>query len=64
MSIITIIFTQDRKHKHTKPGRMESSGMLHRVALVKTDVSEELSASFIGVTRIGELGPKLAVISK
>jgi hypothetical protein len=30
--------------------------MLHRVALVRTDVSEEPSASFIRVTRIGELG--------
>jgi hypothetical protein len=29
--------------------------MLRRVALVRTDVSEELSA-FIRVTRIGELG--------
>jgi hypothetical protein len=27
--------------------------MLRRVALVRTDVSEELSASFIRVTRIG-----------
>jgi hypothetical protein len=27
----------------------------------KTDVSEELSASFIRVTRIGELGTTLAV---
>jgi hypothetical protein len=36
--------------------------MLRRVALVETDVSEELSASFIRVTRIGELGP-LAVTS-
>jgi hypothetical protein len=35
---------------------MESSGMLRRVALVRTDVSEDLSASFIRVTRIGELG--------
>jgi hypothetical protein len=26
------------------------------VALVRTDISEELSASFIRVTRIGELG--------
>jgi hypothetical protein len=33
-----------------------SSGMLRRVALVRTDVSEELGASIIGVTRIGELG--------
>jgi hypothetical protein len=38
-----------------------SSGILHRVALIRTDVSEEPSASFIGVTRIGELGTTLAV---
>jgi hypothetical protein len=31
------------------------------VALVSTDVSEEPSASFIRVTRIGELGTTLAV---
>jgi hypothetical protein len=35
--------------------RVVSSGMLRRVALVRTDVSLELSASFIRVTRIGEL---------
>jgi hypothetical protein len=35
---------------------MMSSGMLRRVALVRTDVSEELSASFIRVTRICKLG--------
>jgi hypothetical protein len=40
-----------------------SSGMLRRVALVKTDVSEEFSASFIRVTRIGELGTMPAVTS-
>jgi hypothetical protein len=40
---------------------MKSSGMLRRVALVRTYVSEELSASFIRVTRIGELGTTLAV---
>jgi hypothetical protein len=34
---------------------MASSEMLHRVALVRTDVSEELSASIISVTRIYEL---------
>jgi hypothetical protein len=33
------------------------------VALVRTDVSEELSTSFIRVTRIGELGTTLAVTS-
>jgi hypothetical protein len=37
--------------------------MLRRVALVRTDVSEELSAFFIRVTRIGELGTTLAVTS-
>jgi hypothetical protein len=42
---------------------MASSGMLHRVALVITDVLEELSASFIGVARIGEPGTTLAVTS-
>jgi hypothetical protein len=43
--------------------RMATSGMLHRVALVRTGVSEELSASFIRVTSIGELGTTLATTS-
>jgi hypothetical protein len=42
---------------------MASYGMLRRVALVRTVVSEELSASFIRITRIGELGTTLAVNS-
>jgi hypothetical protein len=37
--------------------------MLRRVDLVRTGVSEELSASFIRVARIGELGRTLAVNS-
>jgi hypothetical protein len=40
---------------------MAPYGMLRRVALVRTDVSEELSASIIRVIRIGELGATLAV---
>jgi hypothetical protein len=35
--------------------------MLRREALVRTDVSEELRASFIRVTRICELGTTIAV---
>jgi hypothetical protein len=34
---------------------MASSGILRRLALIRTDVSEELSASFIKVTKIDEL---------
>jgi hypothetical protein len=40
---------------------MVSSWMLRHVTLVRTD--EELSASFIRVTRIGELGTTLPVTS-
>jgi hypothetical protein len=50
-----------RTEKPNYSKRMASSGMLRRVALVRTDVSEELSSSFIRVTRIGELGTTLAV---
>jgi hypothetical protein len=37
--------------------------MLRHVALVRTDVSVELSASFIRATRIDELGTMLSVTS-
>jgi hypothetical protein len=43
---------------------MPSSGMLRRVALVKSDVSEELSASFIRVTTIGLAETRLEVTSR
>jgi hypothetical protein len=42
---------------------MPFSGMLRRVALLRTDVSEEGTAPIIRVTRIGELGTALAVTS-
>jgi hypothetical protein len=37
--------------------------MLRRVAVIRTDVSEELSATITRMTRIGELGTTLAVTS-
>jgi hypothetical protein len=40
---------------------MVYSGMLRRVAPVRTDDSEELSASFIRVTRNGDLETTLGV---
>jgi hypothetical protein len=42
---------------------MASSGMLRRVVLVRTDVSEELRSSIIRVTRIGGLGTTVAATS-
>jgi hypothetical protein len=38
--------------------------MLRRVALIRTDVSEECSASIIRGTRYGEIGTTLAVTSR
>jgi hypothetical protein len=37
--------------------------MLRRVAHVRTEVSEELSASIIRITRLGEIGTTLALTS-
>jgi hypothetical protein len=42
---------------------MVSSGLIRRVALVRTDVSEEPGASFIRLTKIGELGTTHAATS-
>jgi hypothetical protein len=44
--------------------RIASTEMLRRVALTRTDVSEEYFASIIRVIRIDELGRTLAVTSK
>jgi hypothetical protein len=49
------------RHPLRQSWRMPPSGMVHRVALVRTDVSEECIASIITVTTIGELGTTLAV---
>jgi hypothetical protein len=38
---------------------MASSAMLRRVAVIRTDVSEELSASIIRVTKFDEMGRML-----
>jgi hypothetical protein len=39
-----------------RPERMQFSGMFRRVALLRTDVSEERIATIISVERINELG--------
>jgi hypothetical protein len=63
-TISKVLFVKVPHHHHQKQQtrRIVSSGMLRRAALVGTDVSEERSSSFIRVTRIGELGTRLAVI--
>jgi hypothetical protein len=53
----------DTSYVRSAERRMVSSGLLRRVALVRTDVSEEPGASFIRVTKIGALGTKLDVTS-
>jgi hypothetical protein len=62
------ISSQDKSSIHFKgqirwKRRMASSGMLRSVALVSTDVSEELIATIIRMTRIDDLGTTLAVTS-
>jgi hypothetical protein len=41
---------------------MVTSGLLRRVALVRTDVSEEPGVSFIRETKIGELGTTACIV--
>jgi hypothetical protein len=55
----TMTFFVDRIQRR----RMASSGMLRRVALVRTDISKERIASIIRETRIAELGTTLAITS-
>jgi hypothetical protein len=57
------VMQQFNYRKTSKTWKMASSGMLRRMALVRTDVSEELSASVIRATRIGELGTTQAATS-
>jgi hypothetical protein len=63
MSDSTYLCSCISRRKLSVVRRIPSSEMLRRVALVRTDVSEKLSASIIRVTRIGELGTTLAVTS-
>jgi hypothetical protein len=44
-------------------GKYCHEGMLRHVALVRTDISEEPSASVIRMTRVGKLGTMLAITS-
>jgi hypothetical protein len=50
-------------HLYANIANIKNGVLLRHVALVRTDVSEEPSASFIRVTRIGELGTTLAATS-
>jgi hypothetical protein len=58
----TLAVTSNRSKLRTNM-KMVSSGLVRRVALVRTDVSEVLSASFLRETKIGELGTTQAATS-
>jgi hypothetical protein len=59
--VLTSHMTSHPRKLHSS--RMVSSGLLRRVALVRTDVLEEPGASFIKVTKIGALGTTQAATS-
>jgi hypothetical protein len=50
-----------RMYEQLTPGRIRSSGMLRSLELVRTDVSENIIAYIIKVTRIAEIGSTLVV---
>jgi hypothetical protein len=62
-SVWTYITAYDLRFSRRWLWRMVSSWMLRRSSLIRIDVSKELSASFIRVTRIDGLGTTLAVTS-
>jgi hypothetical protein len=63
MRLFFFLHIQDGNGSEELFQRMASYGMLRRVALVRTDVLEQLTSSFIKVTRIAELGTTLALTS-
>jgi hypothetical protein len=65
MSKIAVLFLINSRFEVFTAVTMKNTsyGILHHVAIVKTDVSEERSASTIRVTRICELGTISATTS-
>jgi hypothetical protein len=59
----TLTATYDLRRSQRWLWGIATSELLRRVALVRTNVSEELSASFIRATKIDQLGTTLAVTS-
>jgi hypothetical protein len=60
---VNISLQYKEKELKQQKRRRVSSGLLRRVALVRTDVSEEPGAPFIRVTKIDELGTTQAATS-
>jgi hypothetical protein len=56
--LATPFSNQQNIHGHVRFEVFKAATMLHLVTLVRADISEERSASFIRVTRIGELGKR------